>query len=499
MERKENGTEEAAIVLGLGVGEDFFSTNTLATHEYGSRSRSSSTTGSANTAATPSLPDTPKARAVSRAECGDDGDLDFDPHFHASMTSASRSRGSASKRRKPSSASKPRAPKKTILPDPPALSRRSFRDADGKFPCAQCHEIFESTAAHREHIAQHRWGPHARHVDPETGVVTFRCLVGSCPKILADRKVLRKHLMTHRPPKFECTEPGCGKKFPEKAKLDRHRITHTGEKRYECTLCDKRFGYKSNLNSHMLSHAGPGAEEAKRRVPKRRRRTSRAKREVSDTESDAASAAGAERNRRDLHNPGRASPHSSVEPTSSDSGVLASSAKRKRRRVVSKVPLVDPESIGLASTRSRRNVQPSIKVVENAHEEEQTPSSAFTSATHRALFPGSPPLASYGGANLSFSSEVMNTSLGPTLMFTSALSGTHQTNLSDLSACFDVENNSLNLSADGPLLHNASVDFTQRPMSGFSGGPSPRYAVTRTRGASPIFGFYGAGVSRAEV
>ncbi|KAH3749828.1 hypothetical protein DPMN_184343 [Dreissena polymorpha] len=46
----------------------------------------------------------------------------------------------------------------------------------------------------------------------------------------------------------------CGKAFVERAKLQRHQITHTGKKEFQCTYCDKSFGLKHNLLAHMNIH-----------------------------------------------------------------------------------------------------------------------------------------------------------------------------------------------------------------------------------------------------
>eukprot|EP00516_Mucochytrium_quahogii_P000071 CAMPEP_0203756396 /NCGR_PEP_ID=MMETSP0098-20131031/9700_1 /ASSEMBLY_ACC=CAM_ASM_000208 /TAXON_ID=96639 /ORGANISM=" , Strain NY0313808BC1" /LENGTH=342 /DNA_ID=CAMNT_0050648273 /DNA_START=43 /DNA_END=1071 /DNA_ORIENTATION=+ len=129
-------------------------------------------------------------------------------------------------------------------------------NAHTRFACNDCQQVFESCRALRIHVAQHKWGPH-RVIDQPQGQ-TFQCLFQDCGKIVKDRKVLRKHLLTHRPREFECSFEGCHKRFYERAKLKRHFLVHTGEKEFTCTFpgCNKKFAYKANLKTHVRTHTG---------------------------------------------------------------------------------------------------------------------------------------------------------------------------------------------------------------------------------------------------
>ena len=156
------------------------------------------------------------------------------------------------KKRKKSTVTKPRKKKR------PSVRKPKAKKVVREFACPHCDKVFYDSRLYRAHSAQHKWGPHATEVDPVTGVTRFRCLHPGCTKVVNDRKVLRKHLLTHREKQFMCHYPGCDKRFYERAKLKRHFLVHTGEKPFSCPYkdCGKPFGYKANLKTHMRTHTG---------------------------------------------------------------------------------------------------------------------------------------------------------------------------------------------------------------------------------------------------
>ena len=48
----------------------------------------------------------------------------------------------------------------------------------------------------------------------------------------------------------------CGKAFSRNGDLTRHKVVHSGEKRFDCDICERSFGGRNNLTAHKVVHSG---------------------------------------------------------------------------------------------------------------------------------------------------------------------------------------------------------------------------------------------------
>jgi hypothetical protein len=54
---------------------------------------------------------------------------------------------------------------------------------------------------------------------------------------------------------FACQWDRCGRRFSRSDELSRHKRTHTGEKKFGCSVCARRFMRSDHLAKHVKRHA----------------------------------------------------------------------------------------------------------------------------------------------------------------------------------------------------------------------------------------------------
>jgi len=81
------------------------------------------------------------------------------------------------------------------------------------------------------------------------------CPIEGCNRSFCKESALQNHIKRHNR-LFKCDQ--CDKTFTEQAKLKRHHLVHTGERRFECPFenCGRRFSLAFNLTTHMRIHTG---------------------------------------------------------------------------------------------------------------------------------------------------------------------------------------------------------------------------------------------------
>ncbi|XP_044300340.1 POZ-, AT hook-, and zinc finger-containing protein 1 isoform X5 [Varanus komodoensis] len=122
-----------------------------------------------------------------------------------------------------------------------------LRDA-GILPCGLCGKVFTDANRLRQHEAQH-------------GVTSLQLgyLDIPPPRLgengvpgLEDPQAPRKRSRTRKQVACEI----CGKIFRDVYHLNRHKLSHSGEKPYSCPVCGLRFKRKDRMSYHVRSHDG---------------------------------------------------------------------------------------------------------------------------------------------------------------------------------------------------------------------------------------------------
>ncbi|XP_055972466.1 POZ-, AT hook-, and zinc finger-containing protein 1 isoform X3 [Sorex fumeus] len=138
-------------------------------------------------------------------------------------------------------------PRKANLLDSMFGSPGGLREA-GILPCGLCGKVFTDANRLRQHEAQH-------------GVTSLQLGYIDLPPprlgenglpIAEDPDGPRKRSRTRKQVACEI----CGKIFRDVYHLNRHKLSHSGEKPYSCPVCGLRFKRKDRMSYHVRSHDG---------------------------------------------------------------------------------------------------------------------------------------------------------------------------------------------------------------------------------------------------
>ncbi|XP_070618522.1 POZ-, AT hook-, and zinc finger-containing protein 1 isoform X7 [Erythrolamprus reginae] len=122
-----------------------------------------------------------------------------------------------------------------------------LRDA-GILPCGLCGKVFTDANRLRQHEAQHGvTSLQLGYLDLPPPRLSENGLPG-----LEDPEAPRKRSRTRKQVACEI----CGKIFRDVYHLNRHKLSHSGEKPYSCPVCGLRFKRKDRMSYHVRSHDG---------------------------------------------------------------------------------------------------------------------------------------------------------------------------------------------------------------------------------------------------
>ena len=134
---------------------------------------------------------------------------------------------------------------RTYITEHSLLNHQRAQHFEKKFVCDVCGQKFYTEFKQKAHYLRYH-----------TDLKPFQCT--ECDYKTNNKRALEAHRSNHKPPKYSC--PFCGKKFIQKQSMDKHIMTHTGEKPYGCKDCDFRCIQANDLRLHYSRRHGVKVE-----------------------------------------------------------------------------------------------------------------------------------------------------------------------------------------------------------------------------------------------
>lgn len=123
----------------------------------------------------------------------------------------------------------------------------SYGNHENQFPCGMCGKVMSDPVQLRNHEAQHRSSQIVTDLPTDMSLPASQVQQDNVPTdIVRKRERTRRHVGCDL----------CGKVFRDVYHLNRHKLSHSGEKPYACPVCGLRFKRKDRMSYHVRSHDG---------------------------------------------------------------------------------------------------------------------------------------------------------------------------------------------------------------------------------------------------